>query len=75
MTLDAIQENRREFDRALGHALRLEKDKLLERMSPAHRLGLRVWYFGGPSAKDRDPRQIPLPKIKEFVRYYARLAA
>jgi hypothetical protein len=75
MTLNAIRENRREFDRALSLVLRREKEELLEKMGQAHRLGLRVWYFGGPSAKDRDPRQIPLSKIREFVRYYAPSAA
>lgn len=75
MTLNAICENRREFDRALDLALKREKEELLEKLGQAHRLGLKIWYFGGPSAKDRDPRQVPLSKIKEFVRHYTSMAA
>lgn len=75
MTLNAIPRNRKELDLALSAALSHEKEALLERMGPAYMLGLRVWYFGGPSAKDHDPREIPLPKIREFVRHYTSVAA
>lgn len=90
MTLNDLPEIRSVLDRARGEALALEKDNLLRRMgySPAGGpaktdshpgsakiSGLLVWYFGGVTAKCRDPREIPLPKIKEFARYYTSIAA
>jgi len=90
MTLNDLPLIRSALDRARGEALALEKENLLRRLgiSPAcgpaktdspqegaRIRGLLVWYFGGETARCRDPREIPLPKIKEFVRYYTSIAA
>jgi hypothetical protein len=74
MTLGEIPENRRELDRALRALQDRERDDLLDKLGPARRAGLRVWYFGGPSALDQDPREIPLGAIREFARRYASMA-
>lgn len=87
MTVNDVAANRRALDLARRDALEHEKDSLLSILGfapegrqgdlagrPSDRIaGLLLWYFGGESSRYRDPREIPLPKIKNFARHYLSL--
>ena len=85
MILDDVASNRVAFSRARMEASRQEKEDLLRRMGwnptpgrenlSAGIAGLLCWYYGGEGFRDRDPRMIPLQRVKKFVRHVLRLAA
>ena len=85
MILDDVASNRVAFSRARMEASRQEKEALLRRMGwnpmpgrenlSAGIAGLLCWYYGGEGFRDRDPRMIPLLRVKKFVRHVLRLAA
>ena len=85
MILEDVAANRTAFSRARMEACRREKEDLLRRMGwnpmpgrenpSAGIAGLLCWYYGGEGFRDRDPRMIPLQRVRKFARFYARIKA
>ena len=85
MILNDVSANRTAFNRARMEACRREKEDLLRRMgwnptpgreNPSAGIsGLLCWYYGGEGFRDRDPRMIPLQRVRKFARFYARIKA
>jgi hypothetical protein len=69
MTLNDVARNREELDKAEGAILARNKDSLLRLVGP-RTPGLLVWYHGA-GGEHRNPRDIPVDKIREFVQKYA----
>ncbi len=69
MKLNDVVENREEFDKAEQALLAERQESILRRLGPATP-GLLVWHFGA-GGENRNPRDIPVEKIREFVQKYA----
>jgi len=69
MTLGDVPENRAAFDAVLRAILAEPRESLLLRVGP-RTPGLLVWFYGA-GGESRNPREIPLGKVREFVRKYA----
>ena len=68
MKLNDFTANRDEFDKARDALVALRRARLLGRVGPTV-LGLLVWHFGA-GGESRNPAEIPIPRIEEFVAKY-----
>jgi hypothetical protein len=69
MNLNDIRSNRDELDKTRDALLAERRRRLLGRIRPGV-LGLLVWHFGA-GGEVRDPAEIPIRRIEEFVAKYA----
>jgi hypothetical protein len=69
MKLGDVPANREAFDAVLRAILAEPRESLLGRIGP-RTPGLLVWFYGA-GGESRNPREIPLVKVREFVRKYA----
>ena len=69
MTLNSIFSNRNAFDRVEQAFVAERRKRLLGRIGHGAR-GLLVWHFGA-GGEARDPSEIPIAKVEEFVAKYA----
>lgn len=69
MNLNDIRSNRDELDKTRDALLAERRKRLLSRIRPGV-LGLLVWHFGA-GGEVRDPAEIPIRRIEEFVAKYA----
>ena len=69
MKLNDVVMNREAFDLAEQAILAKPRESLLRHLGP-RTPGLLVWHFGA-GGESRNPREIPMAKIQEFVEKYA----
>ena len=69
MTINDVVENREAFDAVERAILAEPRESLLRRLGP-RTPGLLVWFYGA-GGESRNPREIPVVKVREFVRKYA----
>lgn len=69
MTLNDVVVNREAFD-AVERAILAEPRESLLRLLGPRTPGLLVWHYGA-GGESRNPREIPMAKLREFVRKYA----
>ena len=69
MKLNDMVKNREAFDEVQRAILAAPKNALLRLLGP-RTPGLLVWHYGA-GGEFRNPREIPVEKIQEFVRKYA----
>jgi hypothetical protein len=69
MKLNDVVMNREAFDAVERAILAEPKESLLRLLGP-RTPGLLVWHFG-VGWERRNPREIPMAKIQEFVQKYA----
>lgn len=65
MKLNDIPINRTEFEKSLES----RRTELLRRIGPRTN-GLLIWHFGAGGER-RDVREIPIPSVERFDRFYA----
>jgi hypothetical protein len=69
MTINDVVANREAFDAVLRAILAEPRESLLRLLGP-RTPGLLVWFYGA-GGESRNPREIPVVKVQEFVRKYA----
>lgn len=69
MTLNDVVMNREAFDAVEKAILAEPRELLLRRLGP-RTPGLLVWFYGA-GGESRNLREIPIGKVREFVRRYA----